>query len=134
MTKSGKHCGKRRNCTSCAIFSFVTMFSKSCLLQRRQKGLREWEETAKVYLHLTTSWAIQPNRANSFNSFSYLLALFPYTTNLQQTKNIYWNMYGKSLILFVYLLKKSWNFVGKGEVARFIKCVCCKCVYRWVRV
>ena len=35
MTKSGKHCGKRRNCTFCAISSFITMFSKSCLLQRR---------------------------------------------------------------------------------------------------
>ena len=34
MTKNGKHCGKRRNCTFCAISSFVTMFSKSCLLQR----------------------------------------------------------------------------------------------------
>ena len=38
MTKSGKHCGKRRNCTFCAISSFVTMFSKSRLLQRRQKA------------------------------------------------------------------------------------------------
>ena len=37
MTKSGKHCDKRRNCTFCAISSFDTMFSKSCLLQRRQK-------------------------------------------------------------------------------------------------
>ena len=37
MTKSGKHCGKRRKCTFCAISSFVTMFSKSCLQQRRQK-------------------------------------------------------------------------------------------------
>ena len=36
--KSGKHCGKRRNCTFCAISSFVTMFSKSCLVQRRQKA------------------------------------------------------------------------------------------------
>ena len=38
MTKSGKHCGKRRNCSFWAIFSFVTMFSKSCLLQRHQKA------------------------------------------------------------------------------------------------
>ena len=38
MTKSGKHCDKRRNCTFCAISSFVTMFSKSRLLQRRQKA------------------------------------------------------------------------------------------------
>ena len=28
MTKSGKHCGKRRNCTFCAISSFVTVFKK----------------------------------------------------------------------------------------------------------
>ena len=28
MTKSGKHCGKRGNCTFCAISPFVTMFSK----------------------------------------------------------------------------------------------------------
>ena len=38
MTKSGKHCGKRWNCTFCAISSFVTMFSKSRLLQRCQKA------------------------------------------------------------------------------------------------
>ena len=38
MTKSGKYCGKRRNCTFWAISSFVTMFSKSRLLQRRQKA------------------------------------------------------------------------------------------------
>ena len=38
MTKTGKHCGKRRNCTFCAISSFVTMFSKSRLLQRHWKA------------------------------------------------------------------------------------------------
>ena len=38
MTKSGKHCDKKRNYTFCATSSFVTMFSKSCLLQRRQKA------------------------------------------------------------------------------------------------
>ena len=37
MTKSGKHCDKRRNCTFWAISFFVTMVSKSRLLQRRQK-------------------------------------------------------------------------------------------------
>ena len=48
MTKSGKHGGKGRNCTCCAISSFGTMFSKRCLLQRRQKasiwgkGLNVW--------------------------------------------------------------------------------------------
>ena len=38
MTKSGKHCGKRRNCSFWAIFPFVTMFSKSRLLQRHRKA------------------------------------------------------------------------------------------------
>ena len=38
MTKSGKYCGKRRNCMFCAISPFVTMFSKSRLLQRRPKA------------------------------------------------------------------------------------------------
>ena len=38
MTKSGKHCIKRRNCSFWAISSLVTMFSKSCLMQRRQKA------------------------------------------------------------------------------------------------
>ena len=38
MTKSGKHCGKRRNCSFLAISPFVTMFSNSRLLQRRQKA------------------------------------------------------------------------------------------------
>ena len=38
MTKSGNVCDKRRNCTFCAISSFVIMFSKSRLLQRRQKA------------------------------------------------------------------------------------------------
>ena len=32
MTKSVKHCGKRRNCSFWAISSFVTMFSKSLTL------------------------------------------------------------------------------------------------------
>ena len=38
MSKSGKHCGKRRNCSFWAISSFVTMFLKIRLLQRRQKA------------------------------------------------------------------------------------------------
>ena len=35
--ESGKHCGKKRNYSFWAISSFVTMFSKSCLLQSRHK-------------------------------------------------------------------------------------------------
>ena len=38
FSKSGKHCGKRRNCSFLAISTFVIMFSKSRLLQRRQKA------------------------------------------------------------------------------------------------
>ena len=43
MTKSGKHCGKRRNCTFCAISSSVTMFSKSCVQSRLLQNCRMWE-------------------------------------------------------------------------------------------
>ena len=43
MTKSVKHCGKRKYCLFWAISSFVTMFLKSCLLQRRQKRINEGE-------------------------------------------------------------------------------------------
>ena len=49
MTKSGKHCGKRRNCSFWAISSFVTMFSKSRLLQRRQKA-SIWGKGLKTHL------------------------------------------------------------------------------------
>ena len=42
MTKSRKHCGKRRNCLFWAISSFVTMFPKSRGVRKRlyEKGLR----------------------------------------------------------------------------------------------
>ena len=43
MTKSEKHCGKKRNCSFWAISSSVTMFSKSRLLHRRQKA-SIWEK------------------------------------------------------------------------------------------
>ena len=36
--KVEKLCGKRRNCTFCAISSFVTLLSKRRLLQRRRKA------------------------------------------------------------------------------------------------
>ena len=50
MTKSGKHCGKRRNCSFWAISSFVTMFSKSCLLQKRQKA-SIWGKGLTIFPH-----------------------------------------------------------------------------------
>ena len=58
MTKSGKHCGKRRNCSFWAISTFVTMFLKSRLLQRCQKvsiwgkGLISWKHCGKIWLEL----------------------------------------------------------------------------------
>ena len=38
MTKTGKHWGKRRICSFWSFFSFISMFSKSHLLQRCQKA------------------------------------------------------------------------------------------------
>ena len=62
MTKSGKHYGKRRNCTFCAISSFETMFSKRCLLQRRQK-VSIWGKGLNHLINNTTNvtlrWKIQ---------------------------------------------------------------------------
>ena len=108
MTKSGKHCGKRRNCTFCAISSFVTMFSKSRLLQRRQnasiwgKGLKyklgKWIGVKISVVggdDISTFWGI----AAIFIKFKFerykctffyreflifLFHPFPHTTNLQQ--------------------------------------------------
>ena len=77
MTKSGKHCGKRRNVSFWAIFSFVTMFSKSCLLQRRQKAsiwgkglnmsvqkyenLYKWMYMYNYWIELKTFWQKENN-------------------------------------------------------------------------
>ena len=51
MMKSGKHCVKRRNCLFWAISCFVTMFSKSHLLQRHQKASR-WGKGLNFYSFL----------------------------------------------------------------------------------
>ena len=62
MTKIWKHCGKWRNCTFCAISSFVTMFSKSRLLQRRQKasiwgkGLTSFTTVCQSYHSSHVTW------------------------------------------------------------------------------
>ena len=52
MTKSGKHCGKRRNCSFRAISSFVTMFSKGRLLQGRQKASISGKGLNKVTIYM----------------------------------------------------------------------------------
>ena len=54
MTKSGKHCGKRKKMLVLAISSFVTMFSKSRLLHRRQKAFiwGKGERTCLTRFHI----------------------------------------------------------------------------------
>ena len=51
MIKTGKHCVKMRNCMFCAISSFVTMFLKSCLLQRHQKA-SIWGKGLNLYWNI----------------------------------------------------------------------------------
>ena len=106
MTKSGKHCGKRRNCTFCAISSFVTMFSKRRLLQRRQKAF-------------ICGYGLNTLMQLSF-SFFYLYGVlhhfnpFPHTTILQQTTlNIFCQMDN--------LWLKVENIVTKVENARSVQ-------------
>ena len=55
MTKSGKHCGKRRNCTFCAISSFVTMFSEAS----ESVYMRERVKVIYMYKILITLFHVQ---------------------------------------------------------------------------
>ena len=57
MTKSRKHCVKRRNYSFWAISSFVTIFSKSRPLQRRQKA-SIWGKGLKSVLKLYSEFSI----------------------------------------------------------------------------
>ena len=58
---SGKHCGKRRYCLFWSISSVVTMFSKSCLLQRRQRA-SIWGKGLITSLNLINlTWLIKLN-------------------------------------------------------------------------
>ena len=91
MTKSGKHWGKRRNCSFWAISSFVTIFSKSCLLQTRRKasiwgkGLMR-KTLANKISHLFTKW------------LTGLKSISHYVTNLQQmTLTSFRPIFGKCL-------------------------------------
>ena len=68
MTKSGKHCGKRRNCSFWAISSFVTMFSKSRLLQRRQKASIRGKGLKLVY---TSPGCIVPTEGETVTGASF---------------------------------------------------------------
>ena len=62
MTKSWKHCVKRRNCMFCAISSFVTMFSKS-----RQKASK-WGK-GLITSHLSNNLFIIKTYRNSFKVY-----------------------------------------------------------------
>ena len=81
MTKSGKHCGKRRNCTFCAISSFVTMFSKGRLLHRRQKvsiwgkGLSETQDRV-----ISSRWPPSPTLCIHYQILpkSFIIFRLPY--------------------------------------------------------
>ena len=83
MTKSGKHCGKRRNCLSWAISSFVTMFSKSCLLQGRQK-VSIWRKGLIIERSVENIVAIAFACGKGFFSHSYKFHYFIFW--LKQTK------------------------------------------------
>ena len=89
--KEGKHCGKRRNCLFWAISSFVSMLSKSRLLQRHQKA-SIWGKGLTLYWNLTSNFpnisilALDVFLANETIKFklSQGWTLCPHTTNLQQ--------------------------------------------------
>ena len=51
MTKSGKHGGKWRNCTFCAISSFVTMFSKKPSAAEASESVYMRERVKKCILY-----------------------------------------------------------------------------------
>ena len=129
MTKSGKHCSKRRNCTFCAISSFVTMFSKSRLLQRRQnasiwgKGLikvmfvYEWRWVTLA--REKRGWKVAPESlllAMMSNKSSFRLAFLIriYRLNdincLSHTQTLFfpWRLCSRRLLK---------NIVTKGEIA-----------------
>ena len=71
MTKSGKHCGKRRNCSKRAISTFVTMFSKSRRLQRRQKASIWGKGLRQIYINIGHWIWFKSLWYNSISTFLY---------------------------------------------------------------
>ena len=88
MTKSWKHCGKRRNCSSWAISSFVTMFSKSCLLQRRQKA-SIWGKGCLCFIRIVPSFHVS---SHTSILMIYNMACL-YKTMLQLRTSWNWQIY-----------------------------------------
>ena len=82
MTKSRKHCCKRRNCSFWAISSFVTMFSKSCLLQRCQKASIWGKELKTLWQILKknneSNFTFSFNISTLYNDYSFFYADFSY--------------------------------------------------------
>ena len=87
MIKSGKHYDKRRNCTFCAISSFVTMFSKSHLLQRRLKA-SIWGKGLTCIVLFDCSLSISFNTLSHLQKHSYTSAAMTFVNQLHEyTKN-----------------------------------------------
>ena len=72
MTRSGKHCGKRRNCTFFAISSFITMFLNSRLLQRRQKASIWGKGLYKTVTIVNASYRVYINQFSQQRTFENL--------------------------------------------------------------
>ena len=126
MTKSGKHHGKRRNCTFCAILSFVTMFIKSHLLQRRPKAFI-WGERVNnnnILIYLDFLYLCHNNLSHVMGIWFMLESInpFPHTKILQQTTlNIFCRKMENVYNWMDNLWLKVENIVAKWEIAHFVQ-------------
>ena len=67
MTKSGKHCGKRRNCTLCAISSFVTYVFKKPSAAEASKSVYMRERVNDWLSKLQDKRFLPANYGNKFD-------------------------------------------------------------------
>ena len=124
MTKSGKHCGKRRNCSFWAISSVVTMFSKSRLLQRRQK-VSIWGKGLSAFLQM-------PGYVSELfkNNFIWVINLYMYMqswTSFRTYIRIHWsrNMFFYTEIYFINRryanknIQHHWPYRSKSWITSF---------------
>ena len=107
MTKSQKHCVKRRNCTFCAISPFVTMFSNSRLKASIWgKGLMERYFGAKTICLMFMSsfnYALTAMAGLAYNTFN--ITLFRcIKMHLQQMTFLKQWQKGKLLIMIKFSL------------------------------
>ena len=95
MTKSGKHCGKRRNCLFWAISSFVTMFSKSRLLQRH----------FKIYFGMELKTLCQKKKLLIMNDFLFCHTDFKrHLLQMCQNASVSWKRFVKTHEVFVWIV------------------------------